>query len=137
MTYSYHFPKHPFTSTMTTHQAKIPSVNVFIVLLTALIFFSVLSWFNFVLAFYETITKYNSNSNNNFNNKNNNNSNNKNNTLHTLGFAIIWTLITISIYYTMKWAGVLSNDNSDDENKEGTRDPLHGEEATPSDIPML
>ena len=97
MSNAYHFQQHPFTSTMTKHNP--PAINIFIVLLTALIFFSVLSWFNFALAVYGTLTSTDPN--------------HVDTTMNSLGFAIIWTIITISIYYTMEYAEVLSSPSPD------------------------
>ena len=95
---SVHSPGHLFSSTMTNHRGRIshPEFNVWIVVLTALFFFAVLGWFNFAISSYGTL----------FNNDHDDT------TMNTLGFAIIWTLIAISIYFVMKWSGVLNNDSS-------------------------
>ena len=95
-----HLPVHTFTSTMTDHKGQIPSFNYYIIILTAILFFTVLAWFNFVLAFYGTIISTDPD--------------HKDETLTTLGFAVLWTIIAIAIYYTMNWYGVLGS-NGDNE----------------------
>lgn len=95
-----HLPVHTFTSTMTDHKGQIPSFNYYIIILTAILFFTVLAWFNFVLAFYGTIISTDSD--------------HKDETLTTLGFAVLWTIIAVAIYYTMNCHGVLGS-NGDDE----------------------
>ena len=95
-----HLPVHTFTSTMTDHRGNIPNFNYYIIILTAIIFFTVLAWFNFALAFYGTIIS--------------SESDNKDETLTTLGFAVMWTIIAIAIYYAMDWYGALGNDKSND-----------------------
>lgn len=83
--------QHPsFTSTLT----HIPSFNIYIIIITALIFFTVLSWFNFVLAWYGTLITTDPE--------------HKDQTLVTFGYAIIWTIITIIIYTVMNTNDVLS-----------------------------
>ena len=159
-----HLPTHIFTSTMTDY-SHISGFNVWIILLTAIFFFTVLAWFNFVLAFYGTLISTYSNNRDNRNSKDNrdcqdnrnskdnrdchnnenhrdcqdnrdcqdyhNNRDSKDNrdchdyhyhrdfqdnstdhtdqTLSTLGFAIIWTIIAIIMYYAMEWAQVLGS----------------------------
>jgi len=95
-----HLPVHTFTSTMTDHKGQIPSFNYYIIIITAIIFFNVLAWFNFVLAFYGTIISTDPD--------------HKDETLTTLGFAILWTIIAIAIYYAMNCYGVLGS-NGDSE----------------------
>ena len=88
-----HFPQHIFTSTMTDHRIHHSGFNVWMVLLTAIFFFTVLAWFNFALAFYGTITTTDCD--------------HDDQTMSTLGFAIVWTVTAIAIYYAMEWSGVL------------------------------
>jgi len=108
--FNLHFPQHhPFSSTLTDHRGRHhASFNMFIVILTALFFFTVLVWFNFVLAFYSTITTCDPN--------------HVDATMSNLGFALIWTVITIAIYYAMDWANVL-----DSESMDGSHPLLRGE----------
>ena len=112
---SAHFPRHAFTSTLTTHKGEIPSVNIFIVILTALIFFTVLSWFNFALAFYGTLTSTDPD--------------HVDITMNNFGFAIMWTVVTIAIYYAMEWAEVLTSNNN---NTNDDEHPLLQEEGKSS-----
>lgn len=93
-----HTPLHTFTSTMTdttNNKPHLPGFNYYVVILTAVIFFTVLSWFNFVLAWYGTVTS--------------DDPNHKDNTVNTLGFAVLWTLIAVSIYIVMNYYGVLGH----------------------------
>ena len=100
---SVHLPVHTFTSTMTDHRGKIPShpnFNYYIIILTAILFFTVLAWFNFALAFYGTIISTDPD--------------HKDETISTLGFAVFWTLIAVAIYYTMDYYEVLGSNESSD-----------------------
>lgn len=98
-------PQHIFTSTMIDDKGNPShhsvSVNIYIILLTALIFFAVLSWFNFALAVYETLTS--------------SDPDHEDSSISALGFAVIWSIITICIYYVMKYSGILNGNNSDDD----------------------
>ena len=102
-----HLPQHIFTSTLTdekgnpSHHENVSGVNIYIILLTAVLFFAVLGWFNFVLAFYGTITT--------------NDPDHDDQTLSTLGFAILWTVIAAAIYYAMQYFNVLGGTPSSDE----------------------
>ena len=117
-----HSPTQIFTSTMTDHH--ISSFNVWIILLTAILFFTVLAWFNFVLAFYGTLvsstrTKRNTN----------NQPTHTDETLSTLGFAIVWTVVAIVMYYAMEWAEVLGTDRNNT-NREHPLIPNEGRVST-------
>ena len=110
-----HLPVHTFTSTMTDHRGKIPHFNYYIILLTAILFFTVLAWFNFALAFYGTIITTDPE--------------HKDETISTLGFAVLWTMIAITIYYCMDWYGVLGDNNDGD----SEHPLLRGEGRSPVD----
>ena len=102
-----HFPQHTFTSTLMNHKTHHSAgFNVWIVLLTAIFFFTVLAWFNFVLAFYATVTTTDPN--------------HKDQTMSTLGFAILWTLIAILMYYVMESFGMIQGSEGSD----GSEHPL-------------
>lgn len=88
-----HFTQHAFTSTLHDRKHHLLGFNVYIVLMTALVFFSILAWFNFVLAWYGTWISTDPD--------------HVDQTLSTLGFALIWTGISILLYYVMKYTGVL------------------------------
>lgn len=96
-----HFPQHIFTSTMVDHSMHHSGFNVWMVVLTAIFFFTVLAWFNFALAFYGSITTTDPD--------------HEDETMSTLGFAIIWTVTAIAIYFTMEWSGVLGGGNPTDD----------------------
>jgi heme/copper-type cytochrome/quinol oxidase subunit 2 len=94
---------HIFTSTMTDHEGNPsqhggPGVNIYIIILTAILFFAVLGWFNFALAFYGTMTTTDPD--------------HHDETLSTFGFAVLWSLITVAIYYAMLYYGVLGGSDS-------------------------
>ena len=95
------FPSHTFTSTLTDHRGKLPHFNYFIVIMTALFFFTVLAWFNFALALYSTITT--------------SDRDHEDTTLINLGFAVIWTLIVVLIYVFMDYVGVLNGNVSEED----------------------
>jgi len=88
-----HFTQHAFTSTL--HDEKHPYFNKFIVIVTALFFFTILSWFNFALSWYGTITTTDPE--------------HKDQTLSSLGFALIWTFITVAIYLLTEYFNLLSS----------------------------
>lgn len=90
-----HFTQHAFTSTIDHKNHHNLSFNLYPVLMTALFFFAVLSWFNFVLAWYETLTSTDSN--------------HKDQTISSLGFALIWTGVVVAIYFVMNYYGVLNS----------------------------
>ena len=116
-----HLPQHAFTSTLTdeegqpAHHEQVSGINIYIVILTAILFFSVLAWFNFVLAFYGTLTTTDCN--------------HVDQTWNTLGFAILWTVIVIGIYYAMNYFGVLNSDT----NTSDKHPLLREDSSTPSD----
>ena len=115
-----HFPQHIFTSTMTDETGRAShhdgGINIYIILLTAILFFTVLAWFNFALAFYGTVTSTDPD--------------HKDETLSTLGFAIMWTIIAAAIYYTMEYYNVLESGGGS-----GADHPLlRGEGRAPVDV---
>ena len=88
------FTQHAFTSTL--HNKKRSSYfNKYIVIVTALFFFTILSWFNFALSWYATITT--------------NDPDHEDQTLSSLGFALIWTFITLTIYFLSEYFDLLSS----------------------------
>lgn len=68
-------------------------VNIWIIILTAIIFYGVLSWYNFFLALYSWFIGSNPN------NIDNPDEENFNTVILTLGFAIFWTVVAILAYY--------------------------------------
>jgi hypothetical protein len=86
-----HTPPHTFTSTLENRQYK-SDFNVWIVILTAVFFFLVLSIYNFFIAIYNYIIG------NNPNNIKNYNKINYFNVFATFGFMLIWFIIAISLY---------------------------------------
>ena len=96
-----HFTHNVFTSTLTDHKDHIIGINIYIILLTAILFFSVLAWFNFALALYGTLTTTDSN--------------HVDTTLQNLGFAIMWTIIVVAIYYMMVYLDALELPGSSNE----------------------
>ncbi len=96
-----HLPQHIFTSTLTDQKMHTSPFNVWMILLTAIFFFTVLAWFNFTLAFYGTIISTDPE--------------HKDETMSTFGFALVWTIVAIAIYYAMNSSGVLGGNGSSDE----------------------
>lgn len=115
-----------FTSTATPTS----SFNVWVVILTAIFFYFILSWYNFLLNLYNYYftPSLNSNfnccpSNSNFNcssnssdncsnkyiilNNNGNNNNSRTQLFASLAFAILWSIITICIYLLLHHNGYL------------------------------
>ena len=92
-----HFTQHAFTSTLHSDKKYHTSnFNVFLVLMTALFFFTVLGWFNFAIAWYGTITSTDPN--------------HQDQTWSSFGFALFWTFLAIAIYIVMNYYGVLDID---------------------------
>lgn len=87
----------PFTSTLT------PGFNVWPVILTATLFFTVLSWYNTFLAVYEYYFQYPHKPDVLYNN------------LLTLTFfAIAWTVITVLLYLWLSGRGMLTTSKNGD-----------------------
>ncbi len=118
---------------MTNHHHNIIGFNVWIVLLTAILFFTVLAWFNFALAFYGTLVNTPNNDTNICNGCHKcDRPRHVDQTMSTLGFAIVWTIVTIILYYAMEYADVLGHKT---ENNDDTEHPLvPGEERVSADI---
>ena len=80
----------------------IPDINVWIIIITAVIFYAVLSWYNFFLASYNYITGNNPDKIENLDQEN----------LKivglTFGFAIFWTIVAIGLYTFLAYKGMLS-----------------------------
>lgn len=108
------FPQHIFTSTMPYSKKRENGINVFIVIMTAILFFTVLAWFNFALAFYGALTTTDPD--------------HKDETLTTLGFALMWTFIGISIYFVMDYYEVLGGSENNGEH------PLLRDEGSGTDV---
>jgi heme/copper-type cytochrome/quinol oxidase subunit 2 len=116
MTVPVPFSQHPFTSTL-SHDINLPSFNYYLVIMTALVFFTVLAWFNFVLALYNTII--------------NTDAEIKDNTLINLGFAVLWTFIVVYIYFVMDYFEVLGY-NKNVSVDDGLRDDTITTNTSPS-----
>ena len=98
------FSHHPFTSTL--HDMKHSSFNVWLVILTAIFFFLVLSIYNLVLSLYnlfigntsddQTVEDLNTIA------------------LTTFGFFLVWLVITILTYLFLKYYNLLNSSNNND-----------------------
>ena len=75
-------------------------INIWIIILTAIIFYAVLSWYNFFLALYNYMICRNSESERC--------QNNSNDVGYSFGVAIIWTTIAIVIYMIFRDNGMLT-----------------------------
>ena len=86
-------PTHVFTSTLNDN-LQISNYNMYKTILTAILFFAVLSWFNFALALYTTFTTTDPE--------------HKDETIPTLGFALIWSIFAIIAYLMLTNLGFLA-----------------------------
>ena len=87
----------------TTHEeAHGPDINIWIIIITAVIFYAVLSWYNFFLATYNYMVR------NNSENKDDPDPDNLKTMGLTFGFAVFWTLIAIFLYMILRNQGMLS-----------------------------
>ena len=95
MTFPGHIP--PFTSTLHEHSLK-SSINLWIVIITALFFFLVLSWYNFSIAaynyYFEIVDKDRKMLSANL--------------FSTLGFAVLWSILSVLLYLYLDYFGYLS-----------------------------
>ena len=97
----HHASFYPIIGT-TSEEAHGPDINVWIIVITALIFYSVLSWYNFFLATYNYMVR------NNSENKENPDPDNLRIMGLTFGFAFFWTLLAIGLYILFRNQGMLS-----------------------------
>ena len=98
-----HTPQHQFTSTLNGKYHH-SGFNIYIVIITALIFFLILTFYNFVLAVYNYYTGYNPDGVKNVDARN------FRIVLQTLGFLLVWLAITAVIYAIFKCQGALNSD---------------------------
>lgn len=94
---------HQFTSTLTN-----PTIGIALIIVTAVFFFIVLTWYNVFLALYNYIvntppplTEANPRDSNHYYEEN------KRTFLRTLGFAIAWTLLAVGIYIMISYFHLL------------------------------
>lgn len=90
-----------FTSTLHEHEheKRGPSLfNMWLVIITAMFFFTILSWYNFLLALFNVYSNPNESDSELL----------KNEVLATLVFAFLWTLLVIIAYLTFESYGFLS-----------------------------
>jgi hypothetical protein len=98
---------HPLTSTLEPQQYH-SSFNVWLVILIAIFFFLILSWYNVMLAIYNYLIGNNPNQVEDFDKIN------KFMIYATIGYAVLWTIIAIGIYYLFDYFRLLGNDKSVD-----------------------
>jgi hypothetical protein len=82
---------HLFTNKLKPQQIA-PDFNVWLIVLSAVFFFLVLSIYNFVLSVYNYMIG------NNLNNVDNYNKINKFNMFAAFGYILVWLIVTISMY---------------------------------------
>jgi hypothetical protein len=92
-------PQPPVTSTGT--------LNIWIVVITAILFFIILAWYNTLVAIYNYAIGNNPNQIKNYNEIN------KFTMIGSIGYASLWTIIAIGIYYLLLNAGKLSGGGID------------------------
>ena len=99
---TFHGPLHtPFSSTLHNHEKAKPHLfNFWLVVFTAIIFFLVLSWYNVLSLFFSYFGKHSEKRKEEI----------RNETLTALGFALVWTLITLFTYIIMDENGLLEGD---------------------------
>lgn len=98
-----HTPTHQFTSTIDHHHQIV--FNVWVVIVTAVIFFIILSWYNALLSVYNYAIGYNPNEVCDYNDRN------KQTMFATIGYAIIWTGLALSVYICLACSGRLQSEN--------------------------
>ena len=98
------FPTHSFTSTLHEESIK-SSINLWVVVTTAIFFFLILSWYNFLIALYEFSFNITSDRNEKIYEKE---SRLKQNLFSSLGFAALYTILAIIIYLVLDSYDVLS-----------------------------
>lgn len=81
------------------------NINVWIIVITAIIFYVILSWYNALLFTYYYATGYNPNKVKDINKTN------RIIMLTSIGYAIIWTVISVCVYYFLLNNGKLHGDN--------------------------
>ncbi len=99
-----HLPTHQFTSTMQHIDHKRPLFNVKLVLLTALFFFLVLSYYNFTISLYNLIV--------NNTTKDISHETLQKNTVLSLIFCLVWTVISLIGLFIL-WPGNEGSGDSD------------------------
>lgn len=95
----------PFTSTLHDAHKKFNGFNIWPIILTAVLFFLVLSWYNFVLTLFEYYTD-----------QNNEDKVLRDNLFSALGFALIFTLLALLIYFILDSYNLLQSNSNGDEN---------------------
>jgi uncharacterized membrane protein len=99
----FHFQTHPFSSTIHKDVHKSP-VNLWLVMVTAIFFFLILSVYNLALAIY----------NYTFNFREREKYELKNEVLATLGFVLFWGSIAVVFYLFLDSIGYLGNSNGEE-----------------------
>ena len=99
----------PFTSHLKSEE---PVFNVWPIILTATLFFTVLSWYNALFALYEVYFKGGTHEEE---------TRLKNNLWTTLVIAVIWTVIAICLYFWLTAKGWLSKNSSNEVGHDSSR----------------
>lgn len=91
----------PFTSTLHNHEKAKPHLfNFWLVVFTAIIFFLVLSWYNVLSLFFSYFGNHSDKKKKEI----------RDETLTALGFALVWTLITVLGYVILDENDLLNGD---------------------------
>jgi ABC-type sugar transport system permease subunit len=131
MNFPFHAAFH--TSNIPSHTQAFTSTynhslfNIWLVLLTALFFFTVLSWYNFVLSLYYYLTHNTSYLTSEGLNQCEKLEKLRKQTLGSLVFALIWSGIALFIYWLLSSLGWLNGDST--EQKYWESHPLLRDEA--------
>ena len=84
------------------------SVNIWIIMITAIFFFIILSWYNVGIEVFNFIFFQNQNSNEiveNFLGESETIDTNTQNLISSIGFALLWTVISFMIYFYLNMNG--------------------------------
>lgn len=98
-------PEQEFTSTLRTTPED-SAFNVALIIITAILFFVVLSFYNFILSVYNYMIGSNPNQIKNHNRVN------RLTLYETGGYLLVWTVITIFLYWLFKKMNLLQPKNA-------------------------
>ena len=96
------FQSQAFTSTLHDHTYR-PLFNVWLVVLTAIFFFLILSWYNFAFAIYNFYINPNDTDREVL----------KNEILTSTGFLAVWTLVAVFVYLILNHFELLGSSDLD------------------------
>lgn len=105
-----HIPSHTQAFTSTLHHTSL--FNLWLVILTAMFFFTILSWYNFLSSLYYYLSNNTSYLSGEDLSQHEKIEKLRNQMVGTLIFALIWTVITLLSYWLLSGLGWLEGDES-------------------------